>query len=326
MADENVSSPGAGARLDATLVIIAQVRAHAEADFVQWENRLNSELFTAKGFVSLEAQSPQPPRQKEWINVVRFDSPEALADWTASSSHQSLVDETKDLVEGRLIELPGGSVRAIGAPQSVTEVIVTRFAPGQEAAYRAWAARIQAAFSRAPGFQGVASQRQLSGLAWTTLMRFDNAENLDRWLESAERAALLKEAKDLISDVHLHRVEPSFPGWVGADAAGQPPPRWKTTMLVLLSLYPIANFDLSVVLPLLPALPWGISRFLSYVVGIILISYLAMPFFVRLFRPWLYAGHPESWSKNLAGAAGILLLYALEVLAVYWIFPGEFRE
>lgn len=325
MAAENNASTESPNRLESTWVIISQLRPGAEADFARWEGRLNSGLFNVPGFVSLESQSPQPPFQKEWINVVRFDSPGALKEWAASPSHESLVADTRDLVEGRLIQLPGSAARTLCSPHSVTEVIVTQLNPGRETAYRAWAGRIQEAFSRAPGFQGVTSQRQMNGKAWTTLMRFDNAENLDRWLKSSERAAFLDEAKDFIEGVHLHRVEPSFPGWVGVDAAGQPPPRWKTTMLVLLSLYPIANFDLTVIFPLLPKLPWGISYFLPYCVGVILISYLAMPFFVRLFGPWLYAGSLANWKKNLVGISAILALYAVEIVAVYWIVHGGFR-
>jgi len=320
----STSAGEAKSRPAGRLVSIAQVRAGAEAEFTIWQNELNAELLAEEGFVSLESIAPVPP-QREWVDIIQFESDDLLAKWMTSDRHAKWVEKSRPLVEGRLILLRGNASQAVAVPDSVTEVIVTRLIPGQEAAYRAWAGRIQQTFARFPGFQGVNSRRQLDGHAWTTLIRFDTVENLDQWLNSPERKALLEEAKAFIADVHLHRVEPSFPGWVGVDAAGQPPPRWKTTMLVLLSLYPIANFDLFVIFPTLPRLPWGISYFLPYIVGVILISYLAMPFFVRLFGPWLYAGRPADPKRNLAGIAAIGALYFVEIVAVYWIFHGGFR-
>lgn len=307
------------------LVSIAQVRAGAETEFAAQLNKINADLLTVEGFVSLES-IPSQPQQPEWINVIQFESADLMEKWLASELHGKWMEKFHPLVEGRLILLRGKASQSIAVPDSVTEVIVTHLVPGQEAAYRAWAGRIQQTFVRFPGFQGVNSRRQQNGEAWTTLIRFDTVENLDFWLNSPERRALLEETKPFIADVHLHRVEPSFPGWVGVDAAGQPPPRWKTTLLVLLSLYPIANFDLFVVFPLLPKLPWGISYFLPYCVGVILISYLAMPFFVRAFSPWLYAGRMANRKKDLAGVAVILVLLAIEIVAVYAIFHGGFSQ
>jgi len=306
------------------LVSIAQVRAGAETEFGLRLNEINADLLAVEGFVSLESIPPQP-QQPEWINVIQFESEGLLEKWITSELHAKCMEKFQPLVEGRLILLRGNAGRSIAVPDSVTEVIVTHLVPGQEAAYRAWAGRIQKTFVRFPGFQGVNSRRQQEGQAWTTLIRFDTVEHLDFWLNSPERQALLEETKPFIADVHLHRVEPSFPGWVGVDAAGQPPPRWKTTLLVLLSLYPIANIDLFVIFPLLPRLPWGLSYFLPYCVGVILISYVAMPFFVRLFGPWLYAGRSTNRRKDLTGVAVIAALLAVEVVAVYAIFHGGFR-
>lgn len=302
------------------LVAIAQVREGAEKDFAAWQASLNFELLHAAGFCSLETLRPQSPDQREWLYIVEFDSEATLADWMDSPAHTALVEKSAPFVESRLIFLRGSASRAVAMADSITEVIITQFVPGRESDYRAWAARIQQVFTQAPGFQGFNSKRQADGRSWTTLIRFDTEAHLDQWLNSPQRVALLKEATDFITEVQRHRIEPSFPGWVGTDSTGQPPPRWKTTMLVLLSLYPVANFDLFVVAPLVPPLPFGISYFLPYAVGVILISYLVMPFFVRVFGPWLYAPRPFDRTKNLLGLSAILALYAVEIVAIYWIF------
>ncbi len=315
----------AGPKTGGRLVTIAQVRAGSEPDFAAWQTALNFALMPAAGFRALETLSPQPPLQREWLNIIEFESEDALTAWMDSPAHAALVEKSAPLLEGRLITLRGNAGRTVAVPESVTEVVVTQVVPGKEAAYSAWLGRIQEAFAHAPGFQGFNTKRQGQGQAWTSLVRFDTDAHLDRWLNSPTRAALLEEAEDFIADVHIHRIEPSFPGWVGVDAAGQPPPRWKTTMLVLLSLYPVANIDLFLVYPLVPKLPWGLTYFIPYCVGVIIISYLLMPFFVKVFGPWLYATRPVNRAKELMGIAAIAGLYAIEVVAIYVIFHHGFR-
>lgn len=302
------------------LIAIAQVREGAESGFAAWQAALNFALMPAPGFRALETLNPQLPLQREWLNVIEFDSEDALSAWIDTPAHAALLEKATPLLQGRLITLRGTASRTVAVPDSVTEVIVTRLVPGQEAPYRAWVGRIQQAFALAPGFQGFNTKRQENGHSWTSLVRFDTDEHLDQWLNSPTRAALLEEAKDFIADVHLHRIEPSFPGWVGVDASGQPPPRWKTTMLVLLSLYPVANLDFFLIAPLVPKLPLGLAYFLPYCVGVIIISYLLMPFFVRVFSPWLYATRPANRKKDALGSAIIVALYAVEIVIIYWIF------
>lgn len=307
------------------LVTIAQVRPGSESDFAAWQAELNFALMPAAGFRALETINPQPPHQHEWLNIIEFDTEEALTAWMDSPARAALLEKSAPLLESRLISLRGAAGRSVAMAESITEVIVTRLVPGREDAYRAWAARIQQAYSQFPGFQGFNTKRQENGHSWTSLIRFDTEAHLDAWLTSSTRAALLKEAESFIAEVQLHRIEPSFPGWVGTDSTGQPPPRWKTTMLVLLSLYPVANFDFFVLSPLLPGLPFGLHYFIPYAIGVILISYLVMPFFVRLFSPWLYAGPNATVKNTLLGLTAILALYLVEILAIYAIFHQGFR-
>lgn len=325
MARSNASPPQPAPKPGGRLVAIAQVREGAEEEFAAWQAALNFEIMPADGFRSLETLRPQSPNQREWLYIVEFDSEDTLAAWMDSPAHLALVEKSAPLVESRLIFLRGNASRTVAMAESITEVIITHLVQGRESEYRAWAARIQQAFTQAPGFQGFNTKRQADGHSWTTLIRFDTEANLDHWLNSPQRAALLQEAQEFIAEVQRHRIEPSFPGWVGVDATGQPPPRWKTSMLVLLSLYPVAHFDLFVVSPLIPKLPWGISYFLPYAIGVILISYLVMPLFVRVFSRWLYAGPKATARNTILGLAAILALYAVEILAIYALFHEGFR-
>jgi len=79
-------------------------------------------------------------------------------------------------------------------------------------------------------------------LGWTTVLRFDTAENLDGWLNSPERAALLTESEPLIIGFQAQRVDTSFPGWTPVDpVTGKSPNKWDDRSLVLLTLFPVVS-------------------------------------------------------------------------------------
>ena len=83
--------------------------------------------------------------------------------------------------------------------------------PGKESAYRQWETQIQQAQSKFPGYRGSYVQPPIAGeLGWTTLMRFDSAEQLEGWLKSSQRASLLRDLEPLIDYAHLQRIETPF--------------------------------------------------------------------------------------------------------------------
>jgi len=72
-------------------------------------------------------------------------------------------------------------------------VIVTELKPGKEAEYREWAKRTDEMEGTFPGFRGSYVQAPEPGdNVWTTLLRFDTVDKLNAWLNSPQRAALLK--------------------------------------------------------------------------------------------------------------------------------------
>ena len=151
-----------------------------------------------------------------------------------------LEDAAPLLAEKSSIEV---EVKETESDGGVVEVIITQVKPGKEAAYREWETKIQQAQSKFPGYRGSYVQPPVAGeLGWTTLMRFDTTEQLDRWLKSPERAALVKEAESLVDYAHLQQMGTSFPGWFPTDPkTGKGPPNWKAAMLVLLGLFPHRN-------------------------------------------------------------------------------------
>ncbi|MEN8041790.1 MAG: antibiotic biosynthesis monooxygenase, partial [Actinomycetota bacterium] len=84
--------------------------------------------------------------------------------------------------------------------RSPTVLVGRRVAPGKEAAFAEWMARVRTAAQRAPGHAASEVQRPNSTHPdeWMIIYRFHDVATLDGWLESEVRSALLDEGADLI--------------------------------------------------------------------------------------------------------------------------------
>jgi heme-degrading monooxygenase HmoA len=118
--------------------------------------------------------------------MLRFATTGHLDTWRESETWRHLLAGAQSLIaEKSSIEI---EVKETEPDGGVVEVIVTKVKAGREAAYRQWETKIQQAQSKFPGYCGSYVQPPLAGeLGWTTLMRFDTAEHLDKWLKSPER-------------------------------------------------------------------------------------------------------------------------------------------
>lgn len=202
----------------------------------------------------------------------------------------------------------------------VTEVVFSKIHPGREQDYREWCERMEVEQARYPGYRGMFLEPPAeAGGIWTTILRFETAAHLQKWLDAPERAAMLRESKAFIEHEHLARMPTSFPGWVPIDpATGKGPPNWKTAMLVLLGLFPIVlvlmKFLGQVLVPIGVTNP-SLATFCANVISVSITSFVTMPLFVKWFNWWLFPGEvPYATAK---GVGLLVAVYALEIL-VFW--------
>jgi uncharacterized protein len=217
-----------------------------------------------------------------------------------------------------VMQLVGQAAVDYAVRHGVTMVMVTEIKPGKEAAYRAWADRIQKLQSTFPGYVGSFVQPpQQKETGWTTVLRFDSKEHLEGWLNSPARAAMLKESEDLISGFHAQRIDTSFPGWVANDpATGKPPNKWKTSALILLTLFPIVMLELKYLNPQLAALNPALRTFLGNALSVTLTTWPLMPLAIAGFHAWLFPENRPRWLVQTMPVV-LVLCYAIE-LAVFW--------
>ena len=300
----------------AILVAKFQLRANAENEFAAWQAQALTRAAGFHGFVNSEI-TPSGDALS-WTVLLRFGNSERLDAWRKSDTWRRLLKDAQRLIaEKSSIEI---EVKETGPDKGVVEVIVTKVKPGKEAAYREWETKVQQAQSKFPGYQGSYVQPPIAGeLGWTTLMRFETTEQLDTWLKSPERAALVREAEPLVDYAHLQRMGTSFPGWFPTDPkTGKGPPNWKAGMLVLLGLFPIVMLESKFLSPRLAGVNFSLGMFIGNVISVALTTYLTMPLFIKTFGWWLFPKSEESKiTVNLAGTAVIFLLYAIEVAALW---------
>lgn len=301
----------------AFIIATAEVRPGIDAEFSAWKARHDQVIGKFGGFVSSDIIPPTHAGSNEWTIILNFRSMEDLVAWQKSPERAEIIAEGIPLFEGgnfgEVVQIGDGGER----PDShVTEVIFSKIKPGEEDTYREWAARMQAAQAKYPGYRGTFLQPpEEPGGLWTTIMRFDSAGHLEAWMTAPERQEMLRESKSFVEHEQLTRLATSFPGWVPIDPmTGKGPPNWKTSLLVLLGLFPIVMLEMRFFSPVLAMLNVhsSLAVFISNTVSVFATSFVTMPLFVRGFGWWLF---PKFDSPAVTGK-GILILLALFALEV----------
>jgi antibiotic biosynthesis monooxygenase (ABM) superfamily enzyme len=310
----------------AVLIASAKLRPGEDRAFSAWQARHNAVIGKFPGFISSDVMPPSQPESNEWTIVLNFRSQDELTAWQLSGERAKIVGEAIPLLEG-------GGLGEVAKPDqggeppgtNVTEVILSKIKPGMDDTYREWAVRIQAAQAKYPGYRGMYLQppTEKEGL-WTTIIRFDTAEQLEAWMRAPERKELLAESKAFIEQEHLMRLATSFPGWVPINpVTGKGPPNWKTALLVVLGLFPIVMLEMRFLSPILAwlGLHASLATFIGNIISVAGTTFLTMPLFIRWFGWWLFTEEKTPPWIEPVGLGFIAALFAVEVGALWYLLP-----
>jgi uncharacterized protein len=306
-----------------TVSIVTQtcVRPGLGEDFARWQGQTSDLIASFPGFVEQRLLPPNPPLQVDWVILQRFATMEDAQRWLGSAEREARIEGAAPMLVGRddvhIVRDDEGGVRA--AP--VSAVISTRVLPGKEAEYRAWERKIAAAQSKAPGLQGYRFEPPVPGVQddYVAILRFDSQENLQAWMESPVRKALVEEAAPLTEEFHARIASSGFELWFRDEhgrSAG--PSVWKMDMIVLLLLYPIVFlwgvwFGTPVLQDKLN-MPWALNLFIGNIFSVALTGF-GVPWVANRMGWWTFP-KGNVLRANLLGAGLICALYALSV----WVF------
>jgi len=309
-----------------TVSIVTQtcVRPERAEDFARWQGETSTFISGFPGFVEQRLMPPNPPLQVDWVILQRFATVADAQRWLGSAERQTRIEGAAPMLIGRddvhIVRDDEGGMK----PAPVSAMISTRVRPGKEAEYRAWERKIAAAQSKARGLQGYRFEPPVPGVQddFVAILRFDSEANLNAWMDSPERKALIEEAEPLTEEFHTRMVRSGFEQWFrDGDSGAAPLPVWKMDMVVLLLLYPIVFlWGVWIGVPLLADrlhMPFAIALFVGNIVSVGLTGFL-VPWTANRLTWWLRPTK-NVVRMNLLGAALIIVLYAACVL-VFWKF------
>ena len=267
------------------------------------------------GFLSGEILPPST-QNKDWTLVQRFTNADQAKAFKQSDRHRQLLKEISDIKTVRPL-----SELTKDAPTSgnVGTAIVTDIKPGMKEQYFVWEEDIQTAQARFPGYRGNYFQPPASGShgKWFGLVHFDTPHTLQKWFASAERQQLVRRAEKLVTGTQFKTLTSSFPGWFPTDAGGEPPPNWKTAMLVLLGLFPTVMLEIRFLTPVLISLNPSLRGFLGNVLSVAVTTWITVPIFIKAFKWWLLPKDEMRQKFDIYGTAILVGLFIAEI-AAFW--------
>jgi uncharacterized protein len=205
----------------------------------------------------------------------------------------------------------------VHGPQS-SSVIVHRVAPGSDQVFLEWQRGITRAAEGFPGYQAteVYSPTADRPREWVIIIHFDNAKNLQDWLDSPQRAEWTAKLPREIREFRLRTLPSGFSAWF-ADPAddGKSLPHWKVFLMVLVGLYPTVMLLTLVLAPHTQRFGLAVALLIANVASCAFLEWLGSPVIRFLIGPWLRARGKEGRVRNLVGTALIIgCLFAMAVL------------
>jgi antibiotic biosynthesis monooxygenase (ABM) superfamily enzyme len=268
-----------------TVVVARSPVPGREAEFEQWLRRLVAAARRAPGHIHSDIQPPTDVHPGEWVILYQFADAESLHAWLTCEERDELVAEGRDLVTGGIREQV---VALAHQPEPVTAVASFYVKPGSGTQYAELYNRLVSALMTFPGFIRSELFPPIPGIQEDTvvLLSFDTREHLDGWLDSRERERLLEEIDPYIEGGRTLNVVGGFAGWFGRPGMAEVK-TWKQATIVLLAIIPISLLVTAVRRWLLPDVNWWTAVIVGNVVGVALLSWVAMPFLTRVFERWL---------------------------------------
>ncbi|MEG3081124.1 antibiotic biosynthesis monooxygenase [Halomonas sp. 5021] len=188
---------------------------------------------------------------------------------------------------------------SLAAPPSesraITLKICHRVKSDARAEYESWLKRIIYVAAQYPGHLGVHILRPAEGHNdYEIALRFASHADAGRWLESAERKALINDALPAFREEEVIEIQSGIDYWFSPPSAptNKQPVRWKQWLVTTSVIWPLTLLVPVLLTPLFALLPWlsawGIRHGIVAASVVGLVIYVVMPRVVRLVAPWMF--------------------------------------
>ena len=297
--------------------------------FDAWLAELRASALAVDGVVAASESLREPGF--DWALAVTSSSEELLHQWLDGADRRALFEEGRRRGffsrTGDLVLAEGG-----GAPAG-TSAFRHSLAEGKEADFRAVQARLVAASSQFPGYEGTVLLPADDGKEWLSVLRFRTAAQLTSWLQSPERDRALPGLRSSLTK-GFSAVSSTTPFATTVriqDGRTLMTPSWKSAMLVLLVLYPTVMVLSRFFGPLLDhagAQPW-LALWVSQILSVSALQWWLMPNITRPFKRWLDPVDGAGWRIGALGALVVVVGYALTLTVfatVRWLQYWDYAD
>ncbi|NQX13796.1 antibiotic biosynthesis monooxygenase [Microbacteriaceae bacterium VKM Ac-2855] len=300
-----------------SLVVHRRLAAGDDERYAAWQGTMGEVMQTWPGFLDRRVIPPSLPHQVDWIIVDRFRDLAAARAWMQSPRRAEALAQIEGVFVGH-DDVHLFTEEAKHRAEAASVLISTRVAPADEESFLSWQRRISVAESHFEGFVGHRVERPIPGVQedWVVVLSFDTDENLNRWIDSPERRALLAQSDAFTEELSLTRASYGFGFWAGQKGKALPDPVFRSNLLVLLMLYPVVFlWSYFIADPLFAAhgVPFWLSLFIGNLVSTQLLGWVLVPWAFRMFGWWIRRGRPVR--VQVAGYAIVLGGYALSMAA-----------
>lgn len=269
-----------------TVIVSRRPAPEQQAAFEEWLEQVRRVAATFPGHIGSEIQPSSEAHPGEWVTVYRFGSQDDLEHWLSSPERSALMREGAGLTDGPTREQR--LARPTADSEVVTAVMSQRIQPENLTAFQDAEAQIAAAMAEFPGFLSFEHSPPVHGVQddYVITFTFASRPDLDRWLDSESRRAVLRLVEPYIEGERTLNVIGGFGGWFVAGRE-QAPPRWKQAISVLIALYP-TTFVLSLIQrEFFGDVPWMLALLVSNILGIAALTWVLMPRLTTWIEPWL---------------------------------------
>ena len=184
-------------------------------------------------------------------------------------------------------------------PEPATTIFARMVKPDRIQEFEAWLKGISEVVRQFDGYLGMDVIRlgDHDHPEYVFILRFEDHGRLKEWLESPDRAEWVNKSNDMtIGDPYTQEAHgpESWFTLPGHQTRVLGPAKYKMTIVVFLSLFPLLLIIPPLIAPVLTFLP-PVAQQAILVIGIVaLMVYVMMPLMLRLFAFWLYGSRPRS--------------------------------
>lgn len=164
---------------------------------------------------------------------------------------------------------------------------------GKESLFEGWLGGIQKACQTFNGFVGTETIKRVDAkeLHYVCIFRFDNFQNLEKWMESTDRSEWLSKSTEF-SDAgpeYEHYQQHGLDIWFTEPrkTGNGKPVFWKQVALGVMTVYPLILLLNVLLSPISNHLPFKVSLLLTVVALSALLTWPVMPYASKLLGNWL---------------------------------------